>query len=166
MQKKQAIEPWRSPSPLGHCICSQLRRAARRLSSFYDTTLAECGLTITQHALLVNIARHGQVSRTALASLLGMDRTTLTRNLQPLERTHLLIPGAAGVDRREKLLRLSPTGLRKLSQSYQRWEKAQENFALEMGAAQLDHLRELLKSAELATEAAAHRSNSPTSAGF
>ena len=58
----------RLPAPeLGPCLCSQVRRLARRLSSLYDTLLSPEGLTITQYSLLVNIERAGQLSHTVLA---------------------------------------------------------------------------------------------------
>jgi DNA-binding MarR family transcriptional regulator len=104
-------------SEFGPCVCSQIRRTARRVSSLYDRLLASAGLTITQHALLANIARAGKMGRSALAVPLGMDRTTLTRNLKPLEAAKLVLP-AESEDRRERLLRLSPEGSRKLRQSY------------------------------------------------
>lgn len=148
---------WNVPNSLGGCACSQLRRATRRVSSFYDGFLHTSGLTVTQHSLLVNIARAGAVSRSALAALLGMDRTTLTRNLQPLERDRLVVPAPAGADRRERLLRLSSAGRRKLAESYPLWEQAQQKFVEEMGSSALDQLRRLLKAAETAAEAASER---------
>jgi hypothetical protein len=72
---------------LGPCACAQVRRLARKLSSLYDNLLSPEALTITQYSLLVNIERAGQLSHAALAEKVGMDRTTLTRNLRPLTRT-------------------------------------------------------------------------------
>ncbi len=59
---------------LGPCACAQVRRLARKLSSLYDNVLSPEALTITQYSLLVNIERTGQLSHTALAEKLGMDR--------------------------------------------------------------------------------------------
>ena len=55
----------------GFCVCSQVRRLARQLSSLYDTLLSPEDLTITQHSLLANIERAGQLSHTALAQKVG-----------------------------------------------------------------------------------------------
>src|ERR1700730_13570068 len=66
---------------LGPCVCSQVRRLARKLSSLYDTLLSPEDLTITQYSLLANIERAGQVGHAVLAEKVGMERTTLTRNL-------------------------------------------------------------------------------------
>ena len=88
-RKAAAEEVWRNPD-LGACACSQLRRTARAASAIYDRYLAPVGLTVTQYAILVNIGRADRISRTDLADLMGMERTTLTRNLQPLERQSLI----------------------------------------------------------------------------
>jgi DNA-binding MarR family transcriptional regulator len=130
----------------GPCACSQIRRTARKLSSFYDEMLSAAGLTVTQYALLVNVARERKISRTLLADKLGMDRTTLTRNLQPLE-SGKLITAAAGEDRREHLLRLSPAGQRKLRQSRPLWLEAQRRFTSQFGQDALLELRTLLAAA-------------------
>ena len=71
---------------LGPCACSQVRRLARKLSSLYDALLSPEDLTITQYSLLADIERAGQLSHAVLAEKVGMDRTTLTRNLRPLTR--------------------------------------------------------------------------------
>ena len=152
MAKTNLAEPWHSASECGPCACSQLRRTARKLSSLYDGVLGTAGLTVTQHALLVNIARAEKVSRTALAERLGMDRTTLTRNLQPLEKAKLVVTGASA-DRRERLLTLSVEGRRKLRQSYALWERAQQSFAAQIGPGMLERFRASLQAAEAAAEA-------------
>jgi len=79
------------PPKLGPCACSQVRRLSRKLSSLYDTLLSPERLTITQYSLLANIERAGQLSHAVLAEKVGMDRTTLTRNLlMPLVRIDLV----------------------------------------------------------------------------
>jgi DNA-binding MarR family transcriptional regulator len=152
MLQKRSQEKWQSPSQFGPCACSQLRRTARRVSSLYDEALEACGLTVTQYAILANVGRAQEVSRTVLAAQLGMDRTTLTRNLQPLEKAKLVI-AAASADRRERLLCLSAEGRRKLRQSYGLWEKTQQRFAEKLGADALEQLRSALQAAETAAEA-------------
>jgi DNA-binding MarR family transcriptional regulator len=147
----KSTEPWLIPSNYGACACTQLRRTARKISAYYDRMLQVSGLTVTQYALLVYVARAGQVSRTALANQLGMDRTTLTRNLIPLERSSL-IASAKSADLREHLIRLSPKGVGILRQSYTLWENAQKGLVSQMGAAPLTKLRAALKSAETAAE--------------
>jgi DNA-binding MarR family transcriptional regulator len=113
--------------------------------------LNTAGLTNSQYALLVNVGREGAVSRTALAERLGMDRTTLTRNLKPLEAEKLVV-SARSDDRRERLLKLSPAGRQKLRKSYEQWETAQRLFTAQLGANMLRQLRTILQAAEQAAE--------------
>jgi DNA-binding MarR family transcriptional regulator len=91
--------------------------------------LSREGLTITQYALLANIERAGQLSHAVLAEKVGMERTTLTRNLRPLTRAKWVV-SATGQDRRQHLLQLSAAGRRKLVRSLPLWEEAQRQFRL------------------------------------
>lgn len=137
------------------CACTQVRRTARKLSLIYDRALSGVGVTVTQYAVLVNVARAGAVSRTALASCLGMDRTTLTRNLGPLERSKLIVK-AASEDRRERLLCLSPEGQRKLRESHEVWQGVQSQFVEKIGAESFNELRKVLETAESVAESILH----------
>lgn len=140
------------------CVCSQLRRTSRLVSVFYDTALAEAGVTVTQYAILARIGRaKGEIgangltglSRTALAAQLGMDRTTLTRNLLPLERQGL-ITNKPGEDRREKLLHLTAAGKKKITTARPHWLAAQREILARMGPSRLNTLRDLLQATEAA----------------
>src|ERR1700719_5169763 len=93
-------------SKLGPCACSQVRRLARKLSSLYDTLLSPEDLTITQYSLLANIERAGQLRHAVLAEKVGMDRTTLTRNLRPLTRAQW-VAGVTGKDRGQHMLKVT-----------------------------------------------------------
>jgi DNA-binding MarR family transcriptional regulator len=134
---------------LGPCACSQVRRLARKLSSLYDTHLAPVDLTITQYSLLANIERAGQLSHNVLADKVGMERTTLTRNLRPLTRAKW-VTTATGKDRRQHVLQLTAAGRRKLVRSLPLWEEAQRQFLSQIGSESLQELRALLTSAESA----------------
>jgi DNA-binding MarR family transcriptional regulator len=153
------------PRPeLGPCVCSEVRKLARRLSSFYDSALAPEDLTITQYSLLANIARAGQLSHTVLAEKVGMERTTLTRNLRPLTRAKLIVV-ATGLDRRQHLLQLTTAGKRKLARSLPLWEEAQRQFLSYIGSKSIKDLRALLGSAEAAvTKAVTGNQEKPESA--
>jgi len=131
------------------CACSQVRRLARKLSSLYDILLSPEDLTITQYSLLANIELAGQLSHAALAEKVGMERTTLTRNLRPLTRAKWVV-GATGKDRRQHLLQLTAAGRRKLVRSLPLWEEAQRQFFSQIGSEPLQELRALLTSAESA----------------
>ena len=67
------------------CTCAHLRRTARRLTQAYDKALRPSGLRLTQYSVIANVVRANGLSVTDLAARLSMDRTTLTRNLRPLE---------------------------------------------------------------------------------
>lgn len=69
------------------CFCFALRRASRAVSQRYDHALSRIGLRSTQFNLLAGMAQHEAKTLTQLANYLGMDRTTLTRNLKPLIRS-------------------------------------------------------------------------------
>jgi DNA-binding MarR family transcriptional regulator len=151
MNKALGAEPWRDPV-LGPCACSQLRKTSRAVSVLYDGFLASSGLTVTQYALLVSIARADGIGRTALAAKLGMERTTLTRNLRPLERQGL-VGEKPGSDRRERVLRLTASGRKRLDRSFPLWEAAQRKFLAEFGKDRFDELRALLSIAAEASKA-------------
>src|SRR5260370_39277334 len=136
-------------SKLGPCACSQVRRLARKLSSLYDTLLSPEDLTITQYSLLANIERAGQLSHTVLAEKMGMERTTLTRNLRSLTRAKWVV-AATGKDRRQHLLQLTAAGRRKLVRTVPLWEEAQRQLFSQIGSEPLQELRALLTSAESA----------------
>ena len=68
-------------SDSSNCLCFNLRKAARALTQTYDAALKPAGVTAPQFALLSTLAGYGPVSLSDLAAALGMDRTTLTRNL-------------------------------------------------------------------------------------
>ena len=129
------------------CVCSQLRRTARLVSLVYDEALAPAGLSVTQYALLARIGRTQGLSRTALAAQLGMERTTLTRNLSPLERAGLVISKPAE-DRREKILQLTALGRKQAAAAKPRWLAAQERMLRHLGKKRWHALRDLLSASE------------------
>jgi DNA-binding MarR family transcriptional regulator len=145
---------------LGPCACSQVRRLARKLSAHYDTILSPEGLTITQYSLIVNIERGGQLSHSFLAEKVGMERTTLTRNLRPLIRAGW-VTVATGKDRRQHLLQLTATGKRKLIRSLPLWEQAQSQFLSRIGSQSLQELRALLALAESALNEVTAKQENP-----
>jgi DNA-binding MarR family transcriptional regulator len=82
------------------CMCHRTRMATRALTRLYDDSLRSVGLRATQLAVLVGVGGDDVVSITALAKFMGMDRSTLTRNLAPLEREGLIRVGNEGWRRR------------------------------------------------------------------
>jgi DNA-binding MarR family transcriptional regulator len=92
------------------CNCFALRSAARHVTQFYDQSLAPVGLRTTQFSILAKLKRTGPLTINALAEDMVMDRTTLSRNILPLDRDGLIEIGALASDRRAKELRLTTAG--------------------------------------------------------
>jgi DNA-binding MarR family transcriptional regulator len=99
--------------PSGSCVCFHLRRTARAVTQAYERALAPTGLVPTQFSLLTVLHRFGPVPLSVLAERMGMDRTTLTRNLKPLERDGFVTAQAGnGTDRRVRLIQITAAGER------------------------------------------------------
>lgn len=114
------------------CTAASLRRAARAISGLYDARLAETGLRGTQFSLLVAIALASEPPVTMLAERLGLDRTTMTRNLAPLVRDGLIEDAAAG-DRRVHSVKLTAKGRRALERALPLWDAAQAQVSRGLG---------------------------------
>src|SRR5215510_7308846 len=93
------------------CNCLAVRQAARHITQFYDQFLAASGLRTTQFSILAKLRRLGPMTINALAADLVMDRTTLGRNILPLERDGLITVEKGSRDRRSKALRLTEAGV-------------------------------------------------------
>jgi DNA-binding MarR family transcriptional regulator len=115
------------------CTGANLRRATRAVSRIYDETLAPAGLRGSQFSLLVALSFFKEgAPLLRVAEELGLDRTTLTRNLQPLEREGL-VASSPGKDQRVRLLRLTEAGQRALQRAYPLWEEAQATVVKALG---------------------------------
>lgn len=123
------------------CASFNLRKASRLMAQVYDRQLQPSGLNNTQFTLLAVTSRRGPISITALAGLLGMDRTTLTRNLRLVERDGLL-QVTAGRDARTRDVRLTGKGSKALKKATPLWQEAQTRVVETLGRA---HWRDLLK---------------------
>ena len=132
-------------TPMDVCHCFAVRQAGRWISQLYDQHLAVCGLRSTQYAILAQLDRLGPASIAQLAEAMVMDRTTITRNVTPLERDGLLEIAAAEGDRRRKALRLSPRGSQALAAARPHWRRAQQAFERHFGPEQAAALRTLLR---------------------
>lgn len=138
------------------CNCLAVRQAARHITQFYDRFLAPSGLRTTQFSILAKLKRLGSMTINALAEELVMDRTTLGRNILPLEREGFIavVPGKR--DRRSKELQLTDTGAARLLSGIKGWVEAQKQFEAVFGAKRTKDLRELLhtvSTTELGAEA-------------
>jgi DNA-binding MarR family transcriptional regulator len=127
------------------CNCLAIRQAARHVTQFYDQLFAPTGLRATQYAILSRLRRDGPMSINALASLLVMDRTTLGRNILPLERDGLVEVAKSDADRRRHELRLTEAGRNLHRAALERWEEAQKRFGAVFGEERAAALRDLLR---------------------
>src|SRR5579862_6676818 len=92
------------------CNCLALREAARCVTQHYDQYLVPTGLRATQFSIMARLARKGPLTINELAAELVMDRTTLGRNILPLERDGLIESRPGEHDRRRKELRITQLG--------------------------------------------------------
>jgi DNA-binding MarR family transcriptional regulator len=133
------------------CNCFAVRSAARHVSQFYDRYLAAVGLRTTQFSILAKLNRRGPLTINELAKDMVMDRTTLGRNILPLERDGLIRIQAAVADRRAKELHLTQAGENRLAGARKAWSQAQAGFETAYGTRRAAELRGLLR-AVVATE--------------
>ena len=105
------------------CLCLHVQRAARALARRFDEALRPVGLTNGQFSLLMSLNRPKPPAMGAVASLLAMDRTTLTAALKPLERRGLVKVMADRLDRRSRLMTLTASGRRVLQRAVPIWER-------------------------------------------
>jgi DNA-binding MarR family transcriptional regulator len=110
------------------CTCMRVRQASRVLTRIYDAELRSTGLQESQVSVLVAIAHFGEGGATIgnLAGVLKMDRTTLTRNLKPLESGGLVRVARAPDDARTRVVLLSRAGERMIVSALPLWERAQK----------------------------------------
>src|SRR5512144_2309251 len=119
------------------CACHKVRMASRALTRSYDDMLRTTGLRATQLSVLAAIAVEGSTSIAALAEVIGMDRTTLTRNIRPLEREGLIAIGHEGF-RRSRTLSVTREGRARLREAIPAWQKAQDRLARRLGRSWLE----------------------------
>ncbi len=137
--------------PPYRCHCLAVRQAARHVTQFYDRHLAPVGLRTTQFSILNKLRWRGSMTINAMAQAMVMDRTTLGRNILPLQRDGLIAVAPGARDRRRKELRLTEAGSEKLRQAMEGWAEAQAGFAAAFGEERTDELYAMLQ-AVTATE--------------
>ncbi|HKF22192.1 MAG TPA: MarR family winged helix-turn-helix transcriptional regulator [Candidatus Angelobacter sp.] len=105
------------------CLCLYVQRAARALGRRFDDALRPIGLTNGQFSLMMSLNRPEPPDMGAVASLLGMDRTTLTAAVKPLQRRHLLKIAVDPADRRSRVMTLTARGRKLLACAVPIWKK-------------------------------------------
>ena len=108
------------------CHCLAARREARAISRLYDERLRRHGLKATQFSVLVALALSGETPIGSLANTLGLERTTLTRSAALLQERGWVTEGVSS-DPRQRPLKLTAAGRRKLEAAFPAWKEAQES---------------------------------------
>lgn len=116
------------------CYCTNLRRSANVISDFYDAELKEAGLTVSQYYLLVNLSSLGCANITHWAERVGLDRSTMVRNIKLLE-SHGLIDKTEG---HGKTYILSARGKSLLEKAIPLWREAQKKMEIFLGKEDAD----------------------------
>ena len=104
------------------CLCLHMQRAARRLARRFDEALRPVNLTNGQFSLMMSLNRPQPASRSSVAALLGLDSSTLTAALKPLERRGLVQITSDPTDRRNKRLALTAEGREVLAAAVSIWK--------------------------------------------
>ena len=121
------------------CACGRLRRATRALTQLYDDEMAPSGLRVTQFSLLRTLDREGPTRITQLAAHTLLDRTALSRNLDPLVARGF-VEIRAGRDARTREAALTRSGKAAVSAAEPHWKRAQSRVAKQLGAHKLETL--------------------------
>ena len=131
------------------CTCMRMRRATRRVTQLYDRALEPAGLTVNQFGLLAylhgaSLLRSNDLSIGTIAEWLGMDPTTLNRNLKPLAAKGLVRNAVDPADGRVRIVRITDKGRRALLKAVPLWRGAQAQVDTALGAEATASLNELL----------------------
>ena len=130
------------------CTCLRLRRASRKLTQIYDRLLGTAGLTVNQFGLLAQLygadVRSAGLSMGTIADRLGLDPTTLNRNLKPLHLHGLVKDAVDAADRRVHIIRITEKGRRTLERAMPFWRQAQAQVSRALGEEAIGALNGLL----------------------
>ena len=136
--------PDTAPAGLG-CTCFRLRSLSRVVTQIYDRALAPSGLKVTQYSLIAHARRprgSSAPSVSELAQALYTDRTTLTRNLKPLQESGLIEVGA-GADSRSRAVCVTTKGEAAYQEARALWRAAQDRMQRVCGAEKIAQLHAL-----------------------
>jgi DNA-binding MarR family transcriptional regulator len=127
------------------CLCLHVQRAARALARRFDDAFRQLNLTNGQFSLMMGLNRPEPAGMAAVASLLAMDRTTLTAALKPLQRRGLVKIKVDAADRRSRLLLLTPKGRRLLVRAFPVWKRNHAAVEKLLGSREPERLRKNLR---------------------
>ncbi|HET9377738.1 MAG TPA: MarR family winged helix-turn-helix transcriptional regulator [Chthoniobacterales bacterium] len=128
MPKKALVTPQEAATT---CVCQKARMAARAITRTYDDALRPSALRSTQFTILVAASMAGGIPLSRLAAMLGLERTTLTRNLTAIEREGLV--RVASVNGRTRNVLLTSRGAARLDQALPLWDRVQQELRRRLG---------------------------------
>lgn len=123
------------------CLCLHAQRAARALARRFDDALRPLELTNGQFSLMMSLNRPKPAGISSVASLLAVDRTTLTAALKPLERRGLVKVATDRLDRRSRQLSLTAKGKTLLASALPVWEQTHRDIEAQLKDVNLENLR-------------------------
>jgi len=129
------------------CTNFKLRQLLRSVARLYDAELAQAGLKASQFSLLSQVLSLGPIAPSALAAHMGMDASTLSRNLRPLVQKGWVLQGP-GADARSRSLTLTEAGHSKQAEARRHWKRAQQQLNLRLGSARVVALHQLIDAAQ------------------
>jgi DNA-binding MarR family transcriptional regulator len=115
------------------CLCTGLRQAAHAMTEIYDEALAPSGLKITMFRVVRRLSEAGEPTISELAEIVGLDRSSLGRNLKVLEREKL-VTFVGGMDERSKVVQLTSQGRKALAAALPLWRAVQKRMKANLGA--------------------------------
>jgi DNA-binding MarR family transcriptional regulator len=115
-----------------NCVCFNLRRATRMVTQFYDSEMRRHGIRPTQGSILTSLQARDSWNMAELSDWLGMERTTLVRNLRPLQRDGLVQAVGGGRGNRVQLA-LTPKGRKQIEKLGPVWKSAQSAAVKTLG---------------------------------
>lgn len=121
------------------CGLFHIRRASRAAGKFYADILEHAGLESSQFSVLTTISQNGPISISDIANRMGLDRTTMSRNLKPLEKKKL-VKSSTQRDGRARLIEITQSGKAAIAEAIPRWKNAQAEFRSILGDEDMDQL--------------------------
>jgi DNA-binding MarR family transcriptional regulator len=133
----------RGEVPFTQCTAYKSRQLARKVMAHFEASVADLGIKGTQFSLLGCVARDGPIKPSALAAVMELSASTMSRNVQPLIAQGWLTMHA-GEDARSRVLAITPAGKKLFLQAGKRWQRAQAALGQHLGVAQLAALHSMM----------------------
>jgi DNA-binding MarR family transcriptional regulator len=135
------------PETLKICNCFASRQAARVISKLYESHLASASITSTQFSILAMLEYRRTATMKDMSSALAMERTSIIRALQPMERGGLIQVDQGAF--RKHHIALTESGREKLAQAIPAWMRAQQEFEDRFGRDFAETMRNVLLAVKL-----------------